>query len=179
MSIVITMTPDGWAAHHDELAVGKAAAFVRPDDRCIASFDCRRTHAYEPLVQAVARHFQRDLYTEIDKSDDEKHRRLTESGFVIHRREHVYTIPTDPAITGLIDGDRPPGIEIVTADQVDEDRLRSWMTKLRQDVPGADGWTWQPQGFRKQTNDSPSFNPATYLVAVERSTGRYAGLVRV
>jgi RimJ/RimL family protein N-acetyltransferase len=179
MSIVITMTPAGWAAHHGELAVGKAAAFVRPDDRCIASFDCRRADAYEPLVQAVARRFQRDLYTEIDESDDEKHRRLTEAGFAVHRREHVYTIPTDPAITGLIDGTAPPGIEIVTADQVDEDRLRELDDELRQDVPGADGWTWQPQGFRKQTYDSPSFDPATYLVAIERSTGRYAGLVRV
>jgi RimJ/RimL family protein N-acetyltransferase len=179
MNIVVTMAPDGWTAHHGELAVGRSAAFVRPDDRCSISFDSWRAEAYGPLAQAVAQHFQRDLHTVIDESDGETHRHLTESGFTVHRREHVYSIPTDPAITGLSDPTAPPGIEVVTADQVDEDRLRELDDELRQDVPGASGWRWTPQGFREQTYDSPSFDPATYLVAIERSTGRYAGLVRV
>ncbi|MDP9844816.1 GNAT family N-acetyltransferase [Streptosporangium lutulentum] len=179
MNVVVTMTPGGWTAHHGESAVGKAAAFVRPDDRCVVSFGSCRAEAYGPLARAVAQHFQRDLHTEIDESDTETHRHLAESGFAVHRREHLYAIPTDPAITGLAGGTAPPEFEIVTADQVDEDRLRELDDELRQDVPGADGWKWSPPGFRRETHDSPSFDPALYLVAVERSTGRYAGLVRV
>ena len=32
---------------------------------------------------------------------------------------------------------------------------------------------------RKETYDAPDFDPATYLVAIEQASGRYAGLVRV
>jgi ribosomal protein S18 acetylase RimI-like enzyme len=60
-----------------------------------------------------------------------------------------------------------------------EDRLRELDDQLKQDVPGADGWRWDRQGFRAETYDAPDFDPATYLVAVEQATGRYAGLARV
>jgi RimJ/RimL family protein N-acetyltransferase len=105
--------------------------------------------------------------------------RLTALGFVVNRREHAYTIPTDPRITGLSGAALPAGFELRTADRVDEDRLRELDDELRQDVPGADGWRWDRQGFRRETWDAPDFDPATYLVAIERATGRYAGLVRV
>lgn len=98
---------------------------------------------------------------------------------MVNRREHTYTIPTDPAITGLTNVAAPVGFEIVTAHRVDEDRLWELDNELKQDVPGADGWKWDRQGFRKETYDAPDFDPATYLVAIEQATGRYAGLVRV
>jgi ribosomal protein S18 acetylase RimI-like enzyme len=46
-------------------------------------------------------------------------------------------------------------------------------------VPGTSGWLWDPGDFREETFDSPSFDPATYLVAVEPADGEYVGLVRV
>jgi ribosomal protein S18 acetylase RimI-like enzyme len=36
-----------------------------------------------------------------------------------------------------------------------------------------------PAGVPQETYDAPDFDPATYLVAIERASGRYAGLVRV
>jgi len=130
-------------------------------------------------VQAIAEHLRRDLYTEIDDADAEVRDRLVGLGFVISRREHIYTIPTDPTVTGLSNVAVPAGLEVVTADRVDEDLLRELDDELKQDVPGADGWRWDRQGFRKETYDAPDFDPATYLVAIERTSGRYAGLVRV
>jgi ribosomal protein S18 acetylase RimI-like enzyme len=62
---------------------------------------------------------------------------------------------------------------------VSEDRLRELDDELKQDVPGAEGWRWDRQGFRKETYDASDFDPATYLVAIDQASGRYAGLVRV
>ena len=178
MDLVVTRTPDGWASHRGETAVGKAAALVRPDARCFVLFGACHHDAYRPLVQTIARQLRRDLYTEIDEADTEVLQRLVGSGFVINRREHTYAIPIDPTSTGLTNLAVPAGFELLTADQVDEDRLRELDDELKQDVPGADGWKWDRQGFRKETHDAPDFDPVTYLVAIEQATGRYAGLVR-
>jgi ribosomal protein S18 acetylase RimI-like enzyme len=179
MDVVVTRAPDGWAARDGEVAVGKAAALVRPDGRCFVVFGACHAEAYRPLVQAIAQHLRRDLYTEVGEADVEVRGRLVGFGFVVNRREHTYTIPTDPTVTGLIDMAAPAGFEIVTADRVSEDRLRELDDELKQDVPGADGWRWDRQGFRKETYDASDFDPATYLVAFEQASGRYAGLVRV
>jgi RimJ/RimL family protein N-acetyltransferase len=179
MDVVVARGPDGWTAHHGEVAVGQAAALVRPDARCFVVFGACRADAYRPLVRAIAQHLRRDLYTEIGEADVAVVQRLVGLGFVVNRREHTYTIPTDPTVTGLTNVAVPAGFEIATADRVSEDRLRELDDQLRQDVPGADGWKWDRQGFRRETYDAPDFDPATYLVAVEQATGRYAGLVRV
>jgi RimJ/RimL family protein N-acetyltransferase len=179
MDVAVTRILNGWVARRHGLAIGKAAELLRPDGRCFVVFGACRADADEPLVQAIAQHLGRDLYTEIDEADAELLQRLVIMGFKVHRREHVYAIPTDPAITGLTNLTVPAGFELVTADQVSEDRLRELDDELKQDVPGADGWRWDREGFRKETYDAPDFDPATYLVAIERATGRYAGLVRV
>ena len=49
---------------------------------------------------------------------------------------------------------------------------------LRQDVPGAEGWKWDPVDFNEETFGF-DFDPATYLVAVDVPSGEYIGLVRV
>jgi ribosomal protein S18 acetylase RimI-like enzyme len=179
MDVVITRTPKGWAAHHGESVVGKAAALVRPDGRCFVVFGACHPDAYRPLVQAIAPQLRRDLYTETGEADTEALQRLVGSGFVVNRREHTYAIPTDPTVTGLTNLPVPAGFEILTAHRMSEDRLRELDDELKQDVPGADGWKWDRQGFRKETYDAPDFDPTTYLVAIEQATGRYAGLVRV
>jgi ribosomal protein S18 acetylase RimI-like enzyme len=179
MEVVVARTPDGWTARRGRLAVGGAAALVRPDGRCFVSFRSCRVEAYGPLLHAIARHVGRDLHTEIDESDAALRDRLVGLGLVVDRRERAYVIPTDPTVTGLTGAATPAGFEVLTADRVDEERLRELDEELRQDVPGADGWKWDRQGFRQETWDAPDFDPANYLVAIERATGRYAGLVRV
>jgi ribosomal protein S18 acetylase RimI-like enzyme len=179
MDVVVSGGCDGWAAHRGGVAVGNAAVLVRPDARCFVVFGACDLDAYRPLVQAIARQLRRDLYTEIGEADAQVLQRLVGLGFVVNRREHIYTIATDPMVTGLTNLAVPAGFEILTADRVSEDRLRELDEELKQDVPGADGWQWDRQGFRKETYEAPDFDPATYLVAIEQATGRYAGLVRV
>jgi RimJ/RimL family protein N-acetyltransferase len=179
MDVVVTGRRDGWAAHHGEVAIGKAAVLVRPDARCFVVFGACHPDAYRPLLQAIAEQLRRDLYTEIGEADAQVLQRLVGMGFVVNRCEHMYAIATDPTVTGLTNLVVPTGFELRTADRVSEDRLRELDDELKQDVPGADGWRWDRQGFRNETYDAPDFDPATYLVAIEQATGRYAGLVRV
>lgn len=90
----------------------------------------------------------------------------------------MYAVPTDPATTGL-EIVAVPGIDLVSANRVDERRLRELDEVLRQDVPGTDGWRWDEAAFRDETFDATYFDPTTYLVAVERGRGEYVGLARV
>ena len=177
---VTPLPPDlAWRAFAGEEGVGVVRALLRPDERCFVFFDACRTEAYGPLLAAVGRALGRDLYATVDEADDEGRALYEQLGFVVNRRESEYLIPTDPQVTGLCGVEEPPGFVLVGADQVAEDRLRVLDDTLRQDVPGTDGWRWDEAGFREETFGSPSFDPATYLVAIEQTSGDYAGLVRV
>ena len=111
-----------------------------------------------------------DVYVTVAESDVSRYERM---GFVVSRREDEYLLSTDRYAVAP-----PPGFAFRRADEVDEARLRQLDDALRQDVPGTDGWRWDPAGFRAETFESPAFDAATYLVAVD---GRddYVGLARV
>ena len=96
----------------------------------------------------------------------------------MHRRESYYRIPTDPVVTGLAGAVLPAGLDVLSAADADITRLRLLDDALRQDVPGCEGWRWDAGQFRAETF-GPFFDPATYLVAVDRASGQYAGLVRI
>jgi len=118
-----------------------------------------------------------ELYCTVDEADADALRSCERLGFVVNRRESRYALPTDPDRTGLRDAALPEGFAVVTADEVDEERLRLLDDELRQDVPGTDGWRWDVAGFRAEFDSA--FDPATYLVAVDVASREYAGLVRV
>lgn len=97
------------------------------------------------------------------------------AGFVEHRRENRYVVPTTTA-----GGSEPPaGVSFVTADRADEDRLRTLDDLLRQDVPGTGGWRWTPAEFRDETRSNPHFDPEVYVVAVDDASGAYVGIARI
>lgn len=174
------LSPDlAWRACAGEEGIGVVKALLRPDERCFMFFDSCRAEAYEPLLAAVAQDLGRDLYMTIDAADDEGWALYEQLGFVANRRESEYLIATDPHVTGLVGVETPRGFVLLRADQVAEDRLRVLDDTLRQDVPGTDGWRWDEAGFHEETFDSPSFDPTTYLIAIEQTSGDYAGLVRV
>jgi RimJ/RimL family protein N-acetyltransferase len=107
------------------------------------------------------------VYAEVDESDEASVEALVRLGFTIERRELVLEVPTDSAAWSVSTTGPPSGIAFVTADRVEEERLRRLDDLLRQDVPGTDGWKWSPDGFREETYESPDFDPATYLVAFD------------
>jgi len=94
------------------------------------------------------------------------------AGFVEHRRENLYVVPTATAPPG----DPPAGISFLTIDRVDEDRRRLLDDVLRQDTPGADGWRWSPEDFRDEV---AAADPELYVVAVDDASGEYVGIARI
>lgn len=167
-----------WRALDADEAVGAVTAFLRPDNRWFVSFDTCRDDTYRALIAAVAGNTGRDLYATVDDTDDQALELFGRLGFTVSRRESNLVIPTDPQVTGLHATAEPDGVVIISAIDAYEDQLRLLDDALRQDVPGAAGWKWDPGDFHEETFDS-QFNPATYLVAVDAAGGEYMGLVRV
>ncbi len=166
------------AAGPDGAAAGTVLAWVKPDQRCSLFFRSCRPQAYRPLADAVAAALGRDLYTQVEADDLDGMAGCQRAGFGAWHRESYCRIPTSPQVTGLGTARVPAGLTVISAAVADEGRLRLLDDALRQDVPGADGWRWDPEGFRRETF-CPEFDPATYLVAVELDGGEYAGLARV
>ena len=90
----------------------------------------------------------------------------------------LYASIDEAEITGLHFIPEPRGVVIISAVDAYEDQLRLLDDALRQDVPGAAGWKWDPGDFHEETFDQ-QFDPATYLIAVDSGSGDYMGLVRV
>lgn len=134
----------------------------RPDGRCFV----------RPVEVDVG--FDGDVYVDVDEADAQALARCEERGFVVNRREGRYILPTAVVVVPPA----PQGVSILRADEVDPGRLRLLDDVLRQDVPGTDGWQWDEAGFRSEL-ESSAFDPATYLVAVDRRADDYVAIVRV
>jgi RimJ/RimL family protein N-acetyltransferase len=156
-----------------------AEAMLRPDRRWFVSVDTWDECYVDELVEAMVDDLRQDLYTMVEESDTALTGRWLSRGFAVERREHEVLIPTDPGVTGLPAGTVPPGIALIAADAVDEDRLRLLDEELRNDVPGSDRWVNDPQEFREYTFAERSYDPSTYLVAVDDANEAFTGLVRV
>lgn len=167
-----------WRAVDGTEVAGQVSAWLRPDERCFLYFDTWQPAAYRPLADAVARDLGRDLYVSLDDAEFDALEACEAAGFAEHRRESYYRIRTDPELTGLAGVTLPAGLGVLSAADADISRLRLLDDALRQDVPGSDGWRWEPGAFLAETFGD-SFDPATYLVAVAASSGEYAGLARV
>jgi len=151
----------------------------RPDQRWFVTLDGWRDDVYQPLLAAVTGDIEQDLHITVDDSDYEQLDRCKMLGFTVSRREDLYSVPTDPAITGLEQARFPAGLHSISAADADVDALRLLDDLLREDIPGADGWVNEPQEFQEYTFDPRHFDAKSYLVAVDDTTGTYAGLVRV
>lgn len=167
-----------WRAFDGELAVGAARASLRPDNRWRIWFDECRADCYQPLLAAVAANTGADLYATAGEANAQALARYASLGFTENRRESMFLIPADPAVNGLSAGIPPGEFVIKSAIDVDEDQLRLLDEALREDVPGSDGWHWDPGDFHEETF-SDDFDPATYLVAIDTANAEFAGLVRI
>jgi len=167
-----------WRAVDGELVAGEVRARLRPDNRWFVYFDAWRADAYPPLADAVARDLGRDLHVTLEDAEYDALEACETAGFTVQRRESYYRIPVDPLVTGLAGAALPAGFGVLPAADADITRLRLLDDALRQDVPGCEGWRWDAEEFRAETFGR-FFDAATYLVAVDRVSGEYAGLVRI
>jgi len=167
-----------WQALDGDLVAGEVRARLRPDNRWFVYFDTWRADAYPPLADAVARDLGGDLYVTLEDAEYDALDACAQAGFAVHRRGSYYRIPADHAVAGLAGAVLPAGLDVLSAADADITGLRRLDDALRQDVPGFEGWRWDAEEFRAETF-GPFFDPATYLVAVDRASGEYAGLVRI
>ncbi len=176
----IVRSPPGmiWRARDGDQTIGAVSAVLRPNGRWFVHFDVCRDDSYPPLLAAVAENTASDLYAIAGERDKQSLAMFERLGFTVCRRESIFAIPTDPQVTGLHDTDEPDGVVIISAKDGFEDQLRLLDDALRQDLPGAEGWQWDPVDFNEETFGA-DFDPATYLVAVDVASGEYIGLVRV
>ena len=154
-----------WGAFDGDVVAGQVNAWLRPDGRCFVYFDTWQSAAYQPLADAVARDLSRDLYVSLEDTEFDALDACVAAGFAEHRRESYFRIPTNLAASGLAGVTLSDELDLLSAADADIGRLRLLDDALRQDVPGADGWRWDPDEFRAETFGR-SFDPATYLVAV-------------
>jgi GNAT superfamily N-acetyltransferase len=176
--VVVRVVPTRmWHALVDDEVAGKAHVLRRPDRRYFVAIDAWREEVFDALLDAVIHDLPHQLSTIAGETDEAELGRWTRRGFEQRRREDEYEIPlADP---GPLVVPVPAGYSLISAADADVDALRRLDDELRQDVPGARGWVNDPEEFVEQTLHSRLFHPATYLVAVEETTGAYAGLVRV
>lgn len=168
-----------WRAVAANEDVGEANAMLRPDRRWFVSVDTWNASSFLPLISAVADDLRQDLHTTVDEDDERELRNWDAAGFTILRRKHHYLVPTALDRTRLAGAALPAGMSLISADAVDEGGLRALDERLREDVPGMDGWIHDPREFREQTFEERRFDPATYLVAVDDVRQTFAGLARV
>jgi GNAT superfamily N-acetyltransferase len=106
-------------------------------------------------------------------------------GFEPHRREIEFLFSPDPERTGLTGVLLPDGLALLPISDVDERALRELDDRLREDLPGSEGWVNDVGEFHDYTFDERWFDPATYLaltqalVAVDDDRRQFAGLVRL
>jgi glutamate/tyrosine decarboxylase-like PLP-dependent enzyme/RimJ/RimL family protein N-acetyltransferase len=152
---------------------------LRPDGRCVVRAEGGWTHEQAEAAAEYARSQAASVITAVDVSAEKEHEALRSAGFRVSRRELIVEFTVEAALAALRDDSTPPGIEIRSATEVDVERLSDLDEELRADVPGTSGWRNDPDEFHTQTFDVPEFEPTTYLVAVDRGSGEYVGLVRV
>lgn len=166
-----------WLAVNAGNELGRVTALRRPDDKWFVACDTWLDGAHEALIATAAADLARDLYATVDLCDDRALGRYAASGFVEARREDEVVLDVAEARQALAAAELPGGYRIVSAADVDTDRLRQLDDELRRDVPGCDGWVNHPQEFREYTF-APHFDRTTYLVAL-REDGEATGLVRI
>lgn len=168
-----------WNLLRGGTATASAYAVCRPDRRWFVSVDAWDEQDHDPLINAMIADLNQNLHTRIDGTDETSLERWTKHGFVPDRRELEFLLSPDPQRTGLAATPIPDGLTLLPADEVDETALRQLDDRLREEVPGADGWINDPAEFHEYTYDEKHFDPATYLVAVDDDREQFAGLVRV
>jgi RimJ/RimL family protein N-acetyltransferase len=152
---------------------------LRPDGRLLVRTEGEWTSETAAGAVAVARKVGAPALAHVGEEDAAERAALVAAGFAESRREAVITFSVEHALGALGDVALPAGIEVRSAADVDEDRLRLLDNELRQDVPGTSEWRSTPEQFRDQSFDDPEFDPRTYLVAVDAASGEYVGIVRI
>jgi RimJ/RimL family protein N-acetyltransferase len=157
----------------------RVRSVVRPDCRCLVRPRGTWTAAAAAEAVALATELQLPALAHLDGEAVDEHAFLLGAGFTASRRQVLVVVEVQAALEALRHADLPPGVVVRSAADVDVDLLRALDDELRQEVPGTSGWRSSVAEFRAHTFEDPAFDPRTYLVAVDDSSGEHIGLVRI
>jgi ribosomal protein S18 acetylase RimI-like enzyme len=174
---VIVRVAEGvhWHALDDDEVVGRGYALHRPDGRVFLGVDAWRDEVFHQLAAAMLADLPAPVYTVVDVDDLEDLARWQGAGFVAHRRELEYVVPTDPQ-AGLDRVSLPPGATILPAGQAEEGALRELDRAVRAEV-GVIGWQSMPAEVLARPAGTGVIDPSRYAVAVQDE--QYVGLARM
>lgn len=172
---IITRVADSrWHATVDGRVVGSGDVSRRPDGRLFVSVDAWHATVFDQLAAALRTDLPWPLHTVVDEVETELTAGWQRAGFTPRRREWEYSVPTDPAGTGLDSAAPPPGVTIVAAA---EGPLRALDRAIRDEVEASVGWQDMPAEVLIRPDGDTVVDPSKYAVAVR--SGRYVGLIRV
>lgn len=166
-----------WFAVDDGTPVGALLTWLRPDDRMFLMFKVIDPRAYVPMTEAAVAALGRSVSAMCDDAETDHLAALLEAGFSIETTGDRFVIPFAAIRQRLERAWTPTGYVIRSVTDVDEDRAFELDNKVRNLVPGTDGWHGDREWFGEELQ-SPEFDPAAYLIAIEEATNTYAGLIR-
>ena len=167
-----------WVAIDDGTPVGAFLTWLRPDDRMFLMFKVSDPRAYRPLSDVAVDALGRSVSTICDDADTDHLEALQDAGFRIETTSDRFVIPFAAILRRVARAWVPSGYAIRSVIDLDEDRVFELDNKVRNLVPGTDGWYGDREWFGEELR-SPGFDPSAYLVAVEEATDSYAGLLRI
>lgn len=153
---------------------GVVTARTRPDGRTFLGFGATPPDLFVYLADAAASH----LGTVYSFARDERRRgELTAAGFQVEIATEQLSVPFSGSLDRLRRARLPDRYLLAHVDELDEVKLVALDNTLRQDVPGTEGWEGTIDMWRSEIA-SDEYDRNGYLIAVERATNEYCGLVR-
>lgn len=153
-----------WRAIEDDLTIGRAEAFRRPDGRLFVSIEAWHSDVFGRLAEALRTDLPRPLHTIVDEADTALLAQWRWAGFSILRREWEYVVPTETPCGQSSLTILPPGT-------AQEDLLQNLDRLLRNRLD----WSQLPPEILP--GGTALADPSRYAVAVR--SGEYVGLARV
>jgi ribosomal protein S18 acetylase RimI-like enzyme len=176
-AIITRVADTQWHATVDGRVVGSGDVARRPDGRLFVSVDAWHATVFDQLAAALRAELPRPLYTVVDEVETDLTAGWRRAGFTPGRREWEYSVPTDPAVTGLDATAAAPAVTIVAAGAVAEGPLRALDRAIRDEVEATAGWQDMPAEVLPRPDGDTVVDPSKYAVAAR--SGRYVGLIRV
>ncbi|WP_327139212.1 GNAT family N-acetyltransferase [Nocardia sp. NBC_01327] len=173
-AVITRVAINQWHAEVDGRVVGSGDVARRPDGRLFVSIDSWHATVFDQLAATLRTKLSRPLYTVVDEAETDLTAGWRRAGFSPGRREWEYSVPTDPAVTGLDATALPPGVTITIASEAP---LRELDRAIRAEVEATVGWQAMPAEVRPRPVGDTIVDPSKYAVAVR--SGHYVGLIRV
>ncbi|MEV6768906.1 GNAT family N-acetyltransferase [Nocardia sp. NPDC051030] len=171
-AVITRLTQWQWHAMDGDQVVGRGEASPRSDGRVFLSIDAWQDEVFDQLAAAMLTDLPAPLYTVVDEDDRDLIANWERAGFTTCRRDWEYSVPTDPAVTGLDSHVQPADLTILDLGAAEADSLRELRQAIYDEVEATLGWQVMPAEVLPF-----ALTPSNHVVAVQPDG--YVGLIGV